>query len=30
MYVYEEFKSGFVMTPAHFLTGNHGITILFA
>ena len=28
-YVYKEFKSGFVLTPAHFLTGNHEIAIPF-
>ena len=28
-YVYEELKSGFVLTPAHFLTGNHKIAIPF-
>ena len=28
-YVYEELKSGFVLTPAHFLTGKHKIAILF-
>ena len=26
-YVYKEFKFGFVLTPAHLLTGNHEITI---
>ena len=28
-YVYEDIKSGFVLTSAHFLSGNHEITILF-
>ena len=28
-YVYEDIKSGFVLTPAHFLSGNHKITIPF-
>ena len=28
-YVYEEFKSGFVLTPAHFLTGSHDTGIPF-
>ena len=28
-YVYEELKSGFVLTPAHFLAGNHKIVIPF-
>ena len=28
-YVYKEFESGFVLTPAHFLTGNHEIAIPF-
>ena len=28
-YVYEDIKSGFVLTPAHFLSGNREITIPF-
>ena len=29
-YVYEDIKSGFVLTPAYFLSGNNEITIHFA
>ena len=29
-YVYEDFKSGFVLTPAHFLTGNHKVAVPFS
>ena len=28
-YVYEDFKSGFVLTPAHFLTGNQSSCSIF-
>ena len=28
-YVYDEFKFGFVLTPAHFLLGNRKVTIPF-
>ena len=29
-YVYEEFKSGFVLTSAHFLTGTHKVAVPFS
>ena len=28
--VYEELKSGFVLIPAHFLTGNHKLAVPFS